>query len=67
MSTRFTGSFTSPAARRRVRRTGRARLICSTNGCATALVVDASARTAACPICGYFRRVAAGSPGLAAD
>ncbi|MFO1539774.1 MAG: hypothetical protein ACKOTZ_04905 [Chloroflexota bacterium] len=47
------------ADRRRLRRTSGARLICSTNGCATALAIDPSAGTASCPICGFHRRVGA--------
>ena len=46
------------ADRRRLRRTSGARLLCSTNGCATALAVDPLARTATCPICGFHRRIA---------
>jgi len=45
--------------RRRLRRTAGTRLICSTNGCATALAVDPVAGTATCPICGFHRQVGA--------
>lgn len=41
--------------RRRVSTTPR--LFCSTNGCASFLVVDAEGHEAICPICGYRRRL----------
>lgn len=69
MSTRSPGSQVSltrrAAAQRRIRRTAAFRPLCSTNGCATYLDVDPVGRTASCPICGYHRAVAAGSPALA--
>jgi DNA-directed RNA polymerase subunit RPC12/RpoP len=34
------------------------RLYCATNGCATTLRLDAAGGVAACPICGYRRRIA---------
>lgn len=43
-------------AQRRLRRTSANRLLCSTNGCATYLEVDADRHVAVCPICGYRRR-----------
>ena len=70
MSTRSPGSHASltqrTAAQRRIRRTAAFRPLCSTNGCATYLDVDPVRREASCPICGYHRAVAAGSPALAA-
>jgi hypothetical protein len=44
-------------AQRRIRRTAPDRLFCSTNGCATYLVLDEGGRRATCPICGLRRRV----------
>ena len=52
------------AAQRRIRRTAAFRPLCSTNGCATFLAIDPVLRLATCPICGYRRPVAAGSPAL---
>jgi hypothetical protein len=47
-------------ARRRRRRTGTGdpRLYCGTNGCPTILELDARTGVAACPICGFRRRLA---------
>jgi hypothetical protein len=42
-------------AQRRIRRTSARRLFCSTNGCTTFLVPDASGALARCPVCGYQR------------
>ena len=44
-------------AQRRIRRTSVDRLFCSTNGCATYMVLDEEARQASCPICGLRRRI----------
>ncbi len=45
-------------ARRRRRRGGvDARLFCGTNGCPTILQLDARTGVAACPICGFRRRL----------
>lgn len=43
--------------RRRRRQVADARLFCGTNGCATALIVDAETGVAVCPICGFRRRL----------
>jgi hypothetical protein len=48
-------------AQRRLRRAAGRRLFCSTNGCTTYMLADASGRTASCPICG-LRRTIDGSP-----
>lgn len=46
------------AARRQRRRAHAARRpYCGTNGCASFLMVDATAGVATCPICGYTRRL----------
>lgn len=42
-------------AQRRLRRTAPRRLFCSTNGCTTYLVPEASGRLAVCPVCGLRR------------
>jgi hypothetical protein len=44
---------------RRLRRraTSATRPYCRTNGCASFLEVDETARVATCPICGYTRRL----------
>jgi hypothetical protein len=48
----------SVAMRRMRRRNHTAtRLFCSTNGCASILVVDPATEVATCPICGYTRRL----------
>jgi hypothetical protein len=44
-------------AQRRLRRAAAQRLFCSTNGCTTLLIPDASGTRATCPICGLHRRV----------
>jgi len=44
--------------RRMRRRTANAfRLYCATNGCTSFLVIDETAGTAHCEICGYSRRL----------
>jgi hypothetical protein len=48
-------------AQRRIRRTAANRLFCSTNGCATYLVLDHDGRSATCPVCGLHRRVRDGA------
>lgn len=48
-------------AQRRIRRTAANRLFCSTNGCATYLVLDDDGRHATCPICGLERTVRQGA------
>ena len=46
------------SARRRIRRTSHGHLIyCSTNGCTTYLVPDATSGVAICPVCGAQRRL----------
>jgi hypothetical protein len=48
----------SVAMRRMRRRSHTAtRPYCSTNGCTSFLVVDATTEIASCPICGYTRRL----------
>ena len=42
---------------RRIRRTNHNRLFCSTNGCASFLVLDTGTGIARCPVCGLQRRV----------
>jgi hypothetical protein len=49
-------------AQRRLRRSAAQRLFCSTNGCTTYLVPDASGRNATCPVCGLRRRVRSVDP-----
>ena len=44
-------------AQRRIRRTAANRLFCSTNGCATYLVLDDDGRQATCPVCGLRRAI----------
>ena len=48
---------TADARRRRRRHDGDSRLYCGTNGCPTNLRLDARTGVAACPICGFQRRV----------
>jgi hypothetical protein len=48
---------TADARRRRRRQPGDARLYCGTNGCPTTLRLDAGSGIAACPICGFQRRI----------
>jgi hypothetical protein len=50
-------SRTAEARRRRRRGAGDARFYCGTNGCPTTLMLDARTGVAACPICGYRRRI----------
>jgi hypothetical protein len=61
MMTRTTTSSVagrSVAMRRMRRRASTAtRPYCSTNGCTSYLVVDHETNVAACPVCGYTRRV----------
>lgn len=45
------------ARRRQRRQVGDPRLFCGTNGCPTTLRLDASTGIAACPICGFQRRL----------
>lgn len=63
MQTRTYSHTTSLAqgasARRRIRRTNSANsLYCRTNGCTTYLELDASGRSARCPVCGANRTIA---------
>ncbi len=63
MQTRTYSHTTSLAqgasARRRIRRTSSANsLYCRTNGCTTYLELDASGRSARCPVCGANRTIA---------
>lgn len=44
--------------RRRVSGNTGGRLFCSTNGCASFLVVDADGHEATCPVCGFRRHLA---------
>jgi hypothetical protein len=46
------------ARRQRRRHVGDPRLYCGTNGCPTILNLDPRTGVAACPICGFARRVA---------
>jgi hypothetical protein len=46
------------ARRRQRRQGGDARLYCGTNGCPTTLRLDTATGVAACPICGFRRRLA---------
>jgi hypothetical protein len=45
------------ARRQRRRQAGDARLYCGTNGCPTTLRRDPATGVAACPICGFARRL----------
>jgi hypothetical protein len=45
------------ARRQRRRQVGDARLYCGTNGCPTTLRLDPRTGVAACPICGFARRL----------
>ncbi|HEY7598650.1 MAG TPA: hypothetical protein VH741_01895 [Candidatus Limnocylindrales bacterium] len=45
------------SARRRIRRSSANRLFCSTNGCTTLMLADATGGLAICPICGARRRL----------
>ncbi len=47
----------SSMRRLRRRATSVTRPYCRTNGCASFLEVDETARVATCPICGYTRRL----------
>jgi hypothetical protein len=62
LSRSFTASGFSQrsAAQRRLRRSAAARrLFCSTNGCATFMLVSDDGTSATCPICGNTRRLSA--------
>ena len=56
-------SYSNAGSRRRLQRHARQavdrRLFCSTNGCASRLVLDESIGVARCHICGFTRRVGA--------
>jgi hypothetical protein len=55
---RAPGAFANRAnSSRRIRRANHNRLFCSTNGCASFLVLDAGTGIAHCPVCGLERRV----------
>ncbi|HSW41437.1 MAG TPA: hypothetical protein VLM76_02900 [Patescibacteria group bacterium] len=49
---------TADARRQRRRHIGDPRLYCGTNGCPTTLSLDPRSGLAACPICGFTRRLA---------
>lgn len=51
-------AYRASSMRRMRRRAAQAtRLYCSTNGCTSYLVIDETASTAHCEICGYTRRL----------
>jgi len=55
----YSSTIGRSAAMRRLRRrvSTTPRLFCSTNGCASFLVIDADGHEATCPICGYRRHL----------
>jgi hypothetical protein len=57
--TNFSSVVGRSASMRRQRRRAAEnhRMLCSTNGCATALELDLDRGLATCPVCGYRRRL----------
>jgi hypothetical protein len=55
----YSSTIGRSAAMRRLRRrvSTTPRLFCSTNGCASFLVIDVDGHEATCPICGYRRHL----------